>query len=164
MKIAIISDTHENIPNIDEMLKIVKEEKINTIIHCGDVCSAAVMQYLAENFNGQIHLVEGNVDSDHQHRIKEQNIKNVTFYGKIGEIELDNKKIAFTHRPEKARELAKNGKYDLIFYGHTHEPWEEVVNKTKLINPGTVAGLFAKPTFALYDTSIGKLELKILYT
>ena len=53
-------------------------------------------------------------------------------------------------------------KKDLVFYGHTHKPWEEKVGNCRLVNPGEVAGQRFKPTFALYDTQTDKLELKIL--
>lgn len=164
MKIAIISDSHDNIPNIDKMLDFIKKQGVKTIIHCGDVCAPSVMKYLAEKFDGQIHLVFGNVDGDHDmmNQLAKEKLKNVKIYGEIGEIDLEGKKIAFTHQPKKAKEIAQSKKYGFIFYGHTHTPWEETIGQTKLINPGTLAGLFAKATFAIYDTKLDKLELKIL--
>jgi len=74
----------------------------------------------------------------------------------------DGKKIAFVHYPDKAEELAKTGKYDLIFYGHDHKPWEKLVGQTKMLNPGTLAGMFSKPTFAIYDTATDKAQLILL--
>lgn len=163
MKIAIISDTHDNIPNIDEALKIIKQEKIKTIIHCGDVCAPDVLKYLTENFNGEIHLVFGNVDGD-QEEMKELNLLNVKIYGEVGELKINNLKIAFCHFPEEGEKLAESQKYNLVFHGHTHRPWEKTLGQTRLINPGTLAGLFAKPTFAIYDIDNNKLELKLLYS
>jgi hypothetical protein len=164
MRIAIISDTHDNLPNIDKMLGLVKALGIENIIHCGDVCAPMVMRYIAENFPGQVHLVFGNVDGDHDmmNQLAKEKLKNVIIYGEIGKVTLGGKKIAFTHKPDGAKQLAASGKFDLVFYGHTHKPWEETINSTKMINPGTLAGLFAKATFAVYDTATGKLELKIL--
>ena len=164
MKIAIISDSHDNVPNIDEALKIIKAEEIKTIIHCGDICAPSVTKYLAENFAGKIYHTAGNVEGDHQAITKEKGIKNFVFFDEAGEVELNGKKIAFIHYPDKAKELAESGKYDLVFYGHNHTPWEEIIGQTKLVNPGTLAGLFAKPTFAIYDTTNDNLELKILYS
>ena len=37
-----------------------------------------------------------------------------------------------------------------------------MVGKTKLLNPGTVAGMFQKATFAIYDTKTDKAELILL--
>lgn len=168
MKLAIISDSHDNVPNIDEALKIIKAEGIETIIHCGDVCAPSVFKYLAENFPGHIHFVYGNVDGDHG-GFDRLNPDNITIHGERGELTLGgpgsgaSKKIAFIHYPDKAKELAATGKYDLVFYGHNHKPWEETIGQTKLVNPGSLAGLFSKATFAMYDTETGKLDLKILY-
>ena len=78
------------------------------------------------------------------------------------EVELGGKLIAFAHFPDMAKKLAQSGKFDLVFYGHTHRPWDEKVNKCHMINPGELAGQFNKPTFAVYDTDTEKLELKIL--
>ena len=163
MKIAIISDSHDNILNIDEMLKIIKAEGVENIIHCGDISAPSVVEYLSKNFSGNIYITQGNVDGNHAEKIKKDNLKNITFFSDTGEAELDSKKIAFVHYPNKAKELTKSGKYDLVFYGHNHTPWEESIGNTKLANPGTLAGLFAKPTFAFYDTESDKLELKLLY-
>jgi len=58
--------------------------------------------------------------------------------------------------------LAKNSKYDLIFFGHTHQPWEKKIGDCRLVNPGTLAGMFNKATFAVYDSKTDKLELKLV--
>lgn len=164
MKIAIISDSHDNLTNIKKAIDIMKKEDIAEIIHCGDLCAPSTLKEIAKNFSGKIHLVFGNVDGDHylETKISYTEFKNVIVYGDLGELEIDNKKIAFCHLPDFAHGLASEGKYDLVFYGHTHKPFEEQVGKTRLINPGTLAGMFYKASFAVYDTETDKLELKIL--
>ena len=164
MKIAIIADTHDNLATLEKALNWMKENKIKEIIHCGDVCSPGVLLELSKMFEGKIHLVFGNVDGDKYSmmKMKEQGkLPNVTIYGDFGEIELASKKIAFVHKPIFTQ-VADTSKYDLIFYGHSHQPWEEKRGSCKLVNPGTLAGLFYKATFAVYDTEKDKLELKIL--
>ncbi|MDD4333289.1 MAG: YfcE family phosphodiesterase [Patescibacteria group bacterium] len=165
MKIAIISDTHDNVPNLEKALLWMKENKIKKIIHCGDLCAPSILSnVLVPGFAGDIHMVFGNVeDRDILPQIA-KDFKNVKHYGDLGEIELDNKKIAFLHFPDKAKVLAKSGKYDYVFYGHTHKPWLETIGHCQLLNPGTLAGLFYKATFAVWDTESGKLELKLLET
>ncbi len=162
--IAIISDSHDNIPRIDEMLKILKKKDIKTIIHCGDVCAPDVLRYLEKNFVGKIYLSLGNVDGDHKmmEKISKEETKNIKIFKNFGELKIDKLNMAFTHYPEKAKILTKTKKYDYVFYGHNHKPWEEKINTCKLINPGTLAGLFNKSTFAILDTETKKLELIIL--
>ena len=43
MKIAIISDSHDNWPNILTALKFIEKRGIDLIIHCGDICSGEIM-------------------------------------------------------------------------------------------------------------------------
>lgn len=163
MKIVVISDTHDNIANIDKMLAYAEKEKAEKIIHCGDVCAPLVMKYLANNFSGQINLVFGNIDSDRETMRKiEKQTSNLKIFGEIGELTINNVKIGWVHYPDQAKKMAASGKYDLTFYGHTHRPWVEIIGKTKLANPGILGGLFQKPTFAVYETETDKLELKIL--
>lgn len=163
MKIAIISDTHDNIPNLKKTLSWLKKEGIKEIIHCGDLCAPSFLtKILVPNFKGQIHLIYGNVGDRELLQEKTKELSSVRLYGDQGEIELTSKKIAFVHRPEEAKRLALQGKYEIIFYGHTHKPWEEKINQTKLVNPGNLANMFYKATFAVYDLETDKLELKIL--
>ncbi|MBU1131539.1 YfcE family phosphodiesterase [Patescibacteria group bacterium] len=174
MKIAIISDTHDNVPNLEKALKWMKENKIEQIIHCGDLCAPSILiKTLGPGFAGPIHMVFGNVEDRDLLTQIAADLPQVTHYGDKGEIELDGspraksrgeagKNIAFVHYPDEGRKLAESGKYDLVFYGHNHKPWEEKIGSTRLINPGTLAGLFAKATFAVYDTESDNLELKIL--
>jgi len=163
MKIAIISDTHDNIPNLEKALTWMNKNEIEELIHCGDLCAPSILKNtLAPNFSGRIHMVFGNVEDRETTTKISKNFDQVTHYGDIGEIEIDDLKIAFIHYPDKGKELVKFGKYDLVFYGHNHKPWEETIGKTKLINPGTLAGLFNKATFAVFDTKTKNLELKLL--
>jgi len=164
MKIAIISDTHDNLTNFKKALFWAEKEKIKTVLHCGDIGSVDFLKKAAEDFSGKIHLVLGNMDEYYKIPQEYSGGKNkkVVLHGEIGEIKEGGKKIAFCHFPDWAKKLALSKKYDLVFYGHTHKPWEEKVGDCRLINPGNLAGIFYKSTFAIYDTQSDNLELKIL--
>jgi len=166
MKIAVISDTHDNLATAKKALSWLNRKKIETLIHCGDVSSPAMLKEISKRFKGKIHLILGNVGpvgmAKDPFRIKELGIKNVKFYGQTGELKINDKKLAFAHEPAMAERLAQSKKYDLIFFGHTHQPWEKRMGKCRLVNPGTLAGMFSKATFAIYDAKTDKLELKLV--
>ncbi len=161
MKIAIISDTHDNLANIKKAFKVINEEGIETVLHCGDVATYETLKEISNIFQGKVCIALGNMDQDYK-------LKPGIFFKKIevvenyGEIEAGGKKIVFSHFPETAKELAKSSNYDIVFYGHTHKPWKEKVGATLLVNPGNLAGILYKATFAVYDTETNRLELKIL--
>ncbi|MDD2354082.1 MAG: YfcE family phosphodiesterase [Patescibacteria group bacterium] len=162
MKIAIISDSHDNLDNLKICFSIIKKEKIKKIICCGDVCSLDTLKFISTNFLGEIFLVTGNAETYQEKDLKK--IKNITYQGLLGYIKINNLNIGFCHKPTELKELQLKAKtkLDFIFYGHTHKPWLEKKLNTFLANPGNVAGIFYQPTFALLNTINKKLELKLI--
>lgn len=165
MKIAIISDTHDNLANIKKIVDWLNKppqpnsptgewcggrEKINLLLHCGDISTQETLEEIVKNFKGEVKFVRGNADFG------------LADLPETGEIEIDDRTIALTHFFDKAKELAESEKYNIVFYGHTHRPWEEKIGGCRLVNPGEAAGQYQKATFAVYDTKSDKLELKIL--
>ncbi len=152
MKIAIVSDTHDNTANFNKAIDFLNQEKIEVMLHCGDICDQQTIDEAQKRFKGEIYFVRGNGDYD------------LNIIPEKMEMVLGSKKIAWVHYPDIAKKLAESGNYDAVFYGHTHRPWEETIGKCRLVNPGELAGQRYKPCFALYDTETDKLELKILET
>jgi len=167
MEIIIISDTHGNVANFKKVVGWANSKKIQTILHCGDIGDKESLEESLSVFKGEFLGVFGNMDQGSKVLIDDYNkISKVKVSENILETEIDKKRIAITHFPDTAKKLAQSGKFDIVFYGHTHRPWDERVpsgsGECHMINPGELAGQFYKPTFAIYDTSINKLELKIL--
>jgi|SRR3989344_363284 len=165
MKICVISDSHDNVPNIDTMLEYCQQHNLKHILHCGDICVPGVIKHLAEHFAGHIDAVLGNVHAEIEKMDSmAESLQNFTLHGEQAELIIDGKKIAVNHYPQEAQKLAESGRYDVIFYGHDHKAWTKKIGNTLLFNPGTLAGLFAKPTFAVYDTAQNTAELILVET
>jgi hypothetical protein len=169
MLVAIISDAHNNEVNLEKVLQYCAEKKIEKMICCGDLASNATLDLICNNFSGEIFYTFGNMEDGHfdlsvitsANNILEEPIryKNSFVYKNFGETEIDHKTVAFVHYPNQAKVLAETGKYDFVFYGHTHKPWTEVIVKCTLLNPGNVTGDFYPPTFAVWNTANDKFEL-----
>jgi len=160
MRVAIISDIHNNETNLKKVLNYCKGENIKTIICCGDLASLETLDFLNDNFRGTIYYAFGNMDNDQLQEFEFKNkYKNTFLFKNFGEAELDNKKIAFIHFPDAAKKLCGSGKYNFVFYGHTHKPWEENINGCKMLNPGNAAGEIYPPTFAVWNTGNDEFKL-----
>jgi len=163
MKIAIISDSHDNVKNLEKLIIWLNENKIKILIHAGDLCAPSVLiKTLAPNFKGQIHIIFGNVGDKVLLEKAASGLANVKYYGLTGELQIENRKIAITHLKEDAENMIKKDKYDLVIFGHSHQSEIQKINQTQSVNPGTVGGLYNKATFALYDTKTGNIEIKEL--
>ena len=163
MKIAIISDTHDNLATLDKFLDYAKQYPIAATIHCGDIASGETLERLVKNFSGKVFTAFGNMDYRPSVKITAKNYpQKITLFEDFGQMEFDGLKIGFCHYREIALLRCQKQKFDFIFYGHTHKPWIESVNGCQLANPGTLAGMFYQATFAILETQTKKLDLKIV--
>jgi len=162
MKIAIVSDIHDNIFNLNKFLKHCKKAKISKLICCGDVCSATTLKILSSKFAGEIFLVIGN--GDLYEKKDYQMAKNIKYYGLVGQEKIFGLDFIFSHyEKEINRQIEVSGaKFDFAFYGHSHKPWLEKRGDMIMANSGNLAGIFFNPTFAVLDVKSKNLKLEIL--
>lgn len=160
MKTAIISDIHDNLVNLNKCLNWCGENKIEELICCGDVANGETLEFLSRNFTGIIHLVKGNMEIYNEKEVERHG--NIKYYGRIGYFNIGDKTIGFCHEPFLIKKVLEQGKCDIVFYGHTHEPWIEKRDGIATVNPGTLGAVFQKATFAVWDSESGGLELKML--
>ena len=154
MKIAILSDIHDNIWKLETLLTGLEAD---ALVFCGDFCAPFTLAQIAEGFAGPVHVVFGNNDGDQLllSRVAGK-YPNVTLHGQFAEFEFDGRQIAVTHYPQIGQALVRGGFYDLVCHGHSHERIIEQAGKTLRVNPGEVMGRFGSSTYALYDTLQGR--------
>ena len=158
MKIAVLSDTHDAVFSTQEVLKGIAAQGIDTIIHCGDMCSA----YTAEQFQDFcIYHAWGNNDIDTvglQLAIREckpgsQSDRWVKCY-------FDGKLIGAVHDmyDRAFSTMLSSGLFDYIFVGHTHRKMDEMIDRTRVINPGAIGGAHrGKRGYVILDTMSGEV-------
>jgi putative phosphoesterase len=160
MKMAIISDIHDNLPNLKKCLFWCQENKIEKIICAGDVTNSETLQILSVEFKGEIFLIRGNADIYDEDEIVAYD--NIYYGGRFAIFEIAGIKVGVCHEPIFFGEVLSKGDCNIIFYGHTHKPWIEIKKGVQTVNPGTLGGVFTPATFSFWDTTSGQLELKLL--
>ncbi len=158
MKIAIISDIHDNLPMLRRALEQCQQAE--GLICCGDLCAPFVVKELGRGFVKPIHLVLGNNDGD-PFRIASAASKfpHLHLHGEYGELEVEGRTFSINHFDTIGRAIAKGEKYDVVCFGHNHQFEITAIGKTLIINPGEIyGGLTSHSTFAVYDTTTGKAE------
>ena len=163
MKIAILSDTHDNLANLKKCLDFLKKEEIKIILHCGDVCGVETMKEIKKKFKGKIYLTFGNADfQELKEKIKKGWFKSIEFSENFKEIVIDDLKIGLCHSLELGEKLCQSKRYDFFFFGNTHKPSLKKIGGCYLANPGNLANLYFQPTFAILDTKSKKLNLVLI--
>lgn len=140
MRIGILSDTHNRREALFLALAVLRREGIDTLFHCGDVTTLETARLMA---GFTVHYVFGNGDADAQDIHQMLQAYNVDCTGGlVFSIELDGVKIAATHGhlTGKVAALVASKEYDYVFHGHTHIRRNDLVGRTRVINPGALGG------------------------
>ncbi len=159
MLIGIISDTHDNMPQIKKAVDLFHERKVEHVIHAGDFTSPftfRIFKNLACGFTG----IFGNNDGD---KLLLNKMSGGRVFNQPHIFELAGKKIVVMHEHHLVDALSDSGHYDIIIYGHTHKPEIKKVKDTFVINPGEAGSwLYGKSTIAVADLSLMMAETILL--
>lgn len=159
----MVSDSHDRTDNFRKAVLWAEKKGTDLFIHCGDITRVSTWEKAMAGFSGESRISLGNADPVLAWKKKKKEKKFETrVFSDFGEVEAGGGKIAFTHSPKKARALAEKGKYQIIFYGHTHKPWMEEEKGVKLLNPGNLAGSGFPATFCYFFPEQQRLRLKSL--
>ena len=163
MLIGAISDTHDNLPQIEKAVKLLNEQQVGLVLHAGDYVAGFVIPKLGQ-LNCKLIGVFGNNDGDHELLKKRfSETSNCTIRDRFAAVTVDGYKIALLHGEESEllNAIIDSGYFDAVIHGHSHNKGVEVRGKTLAINPGELCGyLTGKSTIALLDTL--KHEAKII--
>jgi len=158
MRIAILSDSHDNIWKLDNaMLHLATA---NVILHCGDIVSPFMIKRLIAGVGDTpVHLIWGNNDGDKRMLMETGSLAdNIHFHGDFAQLEFEGYKIALIHYPVIAHALAESDAFDLVCYGHDHMAHHSCVGNTILINPGELMGMNNISTIALIDSNSNEVH------
>jgi putative phosphoesterase len=156
MLVGILSDTHDNMPVLRRAVDVLNGREVGHVIHAGDFTSPftfRALKHLACPFTG----IYGNNDGE---RVLLQKLSNARIFTQPYILELAGRKIVIMHEHQVVDALADSGHFDLVVYGHTHEPDIRKRGNTLIVNPGELSGwLYGKSTIAIADLSTLSAEL-----
>jgi hypothetical protein len=157
MLIGLMSDTHDHQDYTREAIDLFNKRKIQYVIHAGDYTSPFTLKLFKE-LNCKYVGIFGNNDGD-KLLLLERSDGNIFYQPYL--FTLHNRKIVVVHEHHLVDALADSGHFDLIVYGHTHEPVIRKVTHTLVVNPGeTGSWLYGKATVAVAD--LEKMEAEII--
>lgn len=153
-RLGIISDTHGRAPRARKAIDLLIARGATRIVHLGDVGSEAVLDLLA---GIESTVVFGNCD-DERSLARYAQFLGITVVHPGAIIEWKSKRIGVTHghiEQELARLFASD--VDFLLHGHTHEIRDELVGRTRVMNPGALHRA-TRHTAMLLDPTSGHAE------
>lgn len=147
MKIGLVADSHDHHRHLEQLVTVLRHKEVTQVLHAGDYINPGSVRL----FQG-LHLtgVLGNNDGDLLHLSKAFEAIGGSLHGQFAALTLGGRTIGLHHGTEKGLKeaLIGCGAYDILVFGHTHQPDNRQVGRTLVLNPGSLHG-FSKPATAM---------------
>jgi len=156
MLIGIMSDTHDNVPRTKDAVARLNREKVDLVLHAGDINSPFIIAVL-KDLESEMIGVFGNNDGDRQQLIKKcTEYGHISFRGTFTRFTAGNLSVGLIHGSDRELldTLIAGRSFDLLVYGHSHQADIQTHGTMLAVNPGEVCGyLTGNSTVAIVDTA-----------
>lgn len=157
MRIGVVSDTHNRMPNVERIVALFREAGAERIVHTGDLTEPRVLAELAR-VGVPAFAVFGNNDRHHRTALlSEAKRCGIHLVDPPHRLEWASRQILVVHDPEEMPQPLPET-VDLVLHGHTHRYRHEQVGRSLIFNPGECAGLRAGAN------AVGVVDLETLET
>ena len=145
MKLLIISDIHGSSYYAKMIPEIFKLEKADEIIILGDLYYHGPRNPLPKDYSPmdvcnilnslkeKLKVVRGNCDA-----LVDETISDFNFHDHLL-LNINNKRIYFTHGDKYNQDVLPDEKFDIMFYGHFHTGFIRKKNNLIFANPGSLS-------------------------
>ena len=151
--------------NTKKAVKIFNEQGVANVFHAGDIISPFVVSKVLSELKCKLFAVFGNNDGE-KFGLKNQLAKmGATIEENQLSVSIDGRRIVLFHtlNGDIHDAIMKFGSFDIVIFGHTHNPVIEDIDGTLGVNPGEACGyLTGKATIAIIDLEKMEAELIIL--
>jgi len=176
MKIGIISDSHDDVDNVNKAIDIFEQNKVKTVIHAGDIISPPIVkEFKRLTDNGvKIFGILGNNDGEKKGLENAFSFINGKLLGDEGKIEIDSLKFCIYHGQDlkKKEKIITSQKFDVVIFAHSHAKFSEIIDMKKrstvVLNPGSSHSkaktnfseppYFPNPSIIIFDSITKKIE------
>jgi putative phosphoesterase len=166
---GVMSDSHDNLENVRKALNVFSENNVDILIHLGDIVSPFTLRLIgkwAKERNVRVEAIYGNNCGEKLGLLKIASQYGISLEEPPRSIEISGIRILLLHgfgskenTLDIVNALAISNKWDIILYGHTHEPDLRKADGTLILNPGETGGTLSSPSIAILDINkiIGRI-------
>ena len=176
MKIGIISDSHDDVTNVNRAIDILIEKKIRSVIHAGDIISPPIIKEFKRLTDDGVSFfgIYGNNDGEKKGLEVAFNFVKGNLLGDDGKFEIDGLNFCVYHGQDlrKKEKFIRSQKFDVFIYGHSHTKHSEISHGNKrdtiILNPGSShsqaetkcseSPYFPQPSIIIFDSTTKEIE------
>ncbi len=145
MRIGVVSDTHNHLPNVSRIVEILNGARVDRVVHTGDITQAKTLELLAR-LDAPLHAVYGNNDLAERESLRSA-AERLDIHLCDPPLELDwaDRRLWVVHDPRDFEHTLPEARRQerapaLILHGHDHRYRLQEQGRTLVFNPGECAG------------------------
>ena len=159
MKICVLSDSHYKITDSDFIIKYIANNHFDAVLHAGDIGSIEFYNEIMDLASS--YFVAGNCDDSYNHQ----------YFGTRQTLVFGDVKIGLIHghqgkgetEVEKLQNIFKYDKADVVVFGHTHQPYNQVHDGVLYFNPGSCSADADRPSIGILTIEGKDIKGEIIY-
>jgi len=138
VRIGVVSDTHDNLKNVDRIVDLLNETCVERVVHTGDITQAKTLDVFSR-LEAPLFGVFGNNDRERDSLGSAMDRHGFRF--EEGPLELcwAERRIVVVHDPREFERVPLD-RFHVALHGHTHLHVRERREGALVFNPGECAG------------------------
>ena len=159
MRVGVVSDTHNNLANVREIVALFNDAGVSRVIHTGDITKARTLDLFA-GLDAPLYGVFGNNDVERESLCASVQAHGFAICDPPLRLDWRGRRIVVVHDPWDLRALPDED-HDVALHGHTHRYRCERQAGRLVFNPGECAG-HMKGYNAVGVVDLASLETSLL--
>jgi hypothetical protein len=158
MRVGLISDTHDRLPAIAELVDQMQAAGVGMVLHAGDYCSPFALKAFEET-HMSLAGVFGRNDGDPQGLLsRAQAGFGAELFESPHSFEIGGRRILLIHDIGDVQRRSVTS-HDIVIHGSTHQQEMKTRGETLIVNPGEACGwLYGTPSAAILDLDSRHVE------
>jgi len=158
LRLGVVSDTHNQLPNVCRIVELFNAARVEQVVHTGDITQAKTLEVFAR-LDAPLTGVYGNNDLERDALDAAARSYGFRFSDPPLSLELGTRRIMVVHDPLEFEGVPD--RFEIGLHGHTHRHRDERSRGRLLFNPGECAGHLAGHN-AIGILDLGSLETSLL--
>ncbi len=162
MKVGLMSDSHDRVPAVRELLKLMQGAGVSMVLHTGDYVSPLIFAPF-EELHVTLAGVFGKNDGDHEGlQSRAQAGLGMEIFESPHSLEVAGQQILLVHDLADVQKRSVSA-HSVVVHGFTHQQSMKSRGDTLLVNPGEACGwLHGSPGAAILDLDTKQVQFLTL--
>jgi uncharacterized protein len=162
MRIGLMSDSHDRVPAVAELLRLMIAGGCGMVLHAGDYCAPFVLRPF-EDAKLSLAGVYGNNDGDKQGLLtRAQSSFGTELFDSPHSFEIGGQRLLLVHDIGDVQQRSIES-HSIVVHGGTHKQEMKSRGDTLIVNPGEACGwLYGTPSAGILDLDTKQVEFLIL--